>query len=96
MGAGLAPGAVKHATTGALAGMTPLLEQIRSWAGIREKTLGVFYRRSRPFLHFHEDPAGLFADLNTGAQFERFPVNTPDDWDLLLAAIDRTMRAVGQ
>ena len=26
---------------------------------------------------FHEDPAGMFADLKRGADFERYAVNTP-------------------
>ena len=38
---------------------------------------GVFYIKSRAFLHFHEDPAGFFCDirLDPSAGFERFPVN---------------------
>jgi hypothetical protein len=36
----------------------------------------VFTLRSRAFLHFHEDPAGVFADLRMGADFERFRVTT--------------------
>jgi hypothetical protein len=43
---------------------------------LREKSRGVFYRGSRAWLHFHEDPAGLFADVRVGQGFERFPVNT--------------------
>jgi hypothetical protein len=37
----------------------------------------VFYRGSRAFLHFHEDPAGLFADVRTadGSDFERLKVD---------------------
>ncbi|HEV2098283.1 MAG TPA: hypothetical protein VGR45_05085 [Stellaceae bacterium] len=56
--------------------------------GIKEKKLGIFYRRSKSFLHFHEDPMGLFADLSAGTDFDRFPVNTKQEWKALLAAID--------
>ena len=81
---------MKHASAAALHGLSELLEQIRVKEGIREKSLGVFYRGPKAFLHFHEDPAGLFADLRVGAEFERFPVNTKKEWKALLTAIDRT------
>jgi len=37
---------------------------------------GLFYRKSAAFLHFREDPAGLFAELRVDGAFEWFPVNT--------------------
>jgi hypothetical protein len=82
---------VKHATSAALASLSDLLDQIRAKDGIKEKKLGIFYRKSKSFLHFHEDPAGLFADLTVGADFERYPVNTPREWTVLLASIDRVL-----
>ncbi|HEY2145548.1 MAG TPA: hypothetical protein VGH12_05715 [Steroidobacteraceae bacterium] len=82
---------MKHATPAALNGLSDLLRQIRSKDGIQEKKPGIFYRKSRSFLHFHEDPAGIFADLRIGAEFERYPVNTPPEWRALLAAIDRAL-----
>ena len=82
---------MRHAGAVALHGLSELLEQIRVREGIKEKSLGIFYRRSKAFLHFHEDPAGLFADLSVGAQFERYPVNTKNEWKALLAAIDRAL-----
>jgi hypothetical protein len=82
---------MKHADAAALQGLSDLLEQIRIKEGIREKKLGIFYRKSKSFLHFHEDPAGLFADLRMGAEFDRFPVNTKKDWKVLLTAIDRAL-----
>jgi hypothetical protein len=54
-------------------------EQVRAKEGIIEKKLGVFYRKSNAFLHFHEDPAGLFADLKAGTDFDRYPVNTKNE-----------------
>jgi hypothetical protein len=84
---------MKHAGAGVLRGLSDWLDQIRVKEGIREKTLGVFYRKSKPFLHFHEDPAGLFADLSMGADFDRYPVNTKKEWKVLLLAIDRALAA---
>ena len=82
---------MKHAGVAALHGLSELLEQIRIKAGIKEKSFGVFYRKSKAFLHFHEDPAGLFADLRVGADFDRYPVNTKKDWKALLRAVDRAL-----
>jgi hypothetical protein len=82
---------MKHATAAALQVLSDLLDQIREKEGIREKKLGIFYRKSKSFLHFHEDPAGLFADLSAGANFDRYPVNTKQEWQALLKAIDRAL-----
>lgn len=82
---------MKHASAAALHRLSELLEQIRAREGIKEKKLGIFYRNSKSFLHFHEDPAGLFADLTRGADFTRFAVNTQKERRLLLKAIDRAL-----
>jgi hypothetical protein len=82
---------MKHAGAAALQGLSELLEQIRVKEGIKEKKLGIFYRKSKAFLHFHEDPAGLFADLSADADFARYPVNTKREWRALLAAIDQAL-----
>lgn len=82
---------MKHAGTAALHALSELLEQIRAKEGVKEKKLGIFYRRSKSFLHFHEDPAGLFADLSAGPDSIRYPVNTQKEWRALLAAIDRAL-----
>jgi hypothetical protein len=41
-----------------------------------EKKRGVFYLKSRSFLHFHEDPKGMFADIREagGDDFDRIDV----------------------
>jgi hypothetical protein len=82
---------MKHASASALQGLSDLLEQIRGKEGLRERKLGIFYRKSRSFLHFHEDAAGLFADLSVGADFDRYPVNTKKEWKVLLTAVDRAL-----
>jgi hypothetical protein len=82
---------MKHATLATLEQLTDLLVQIRARDGIKEKKIGIFYRKSKAFLHFHEDPAGVFADLNIGTDFERFPLNTPHEREALLSAIDRAL-----
>jgi hypothetical protein len=84
---------MKHATAAALQVLSDLLDRIREKEGIREKKLGIFYRKSKSFLHFHEDPAGLFADLSAGVNFDRYPVNNQQEWKALLKAIDRALDA---
>jgi hypothetical protein len=54
---------MKHASTAAMTALEPVLTELRGLEGIQERKRGVFYRKSTAFLHFHEDPAGLFADL---------------------------------
>jgi hypothetical protein len=83
---------MKHATDETLRRLSDLLYQIRAKDGINEKKLGIFYRNSKAFLHFHEDPAGLFADLKVAADFDRYPVNTKREWTTLLSAIDRALK----
>jgi hypothetical protein len=80
---------MKHATRGALHRLSDLFIQIRTRKGLQERKPGIFYKKSKAFLHFHEDPAGMYADLSAVAEFERYPVNTKKQWEALLRAIDR-------
>jgi hypothetical protein len=80
---------MKHATDVALDALEDLLDQIRAAGALTERKRGVFYKRSSAFLHFHEDPAGFFADLKAGAVWERLPVNTARERRALLQAIAR-------
>ena len=84
---------MKHAGPAALETLAPLLEKLRKRTAMREKKTGVFYLRSSAFLHFHEDPAGLFADTKIGADFTRMRVSTKAEQKELLAAIDRFLKA---
>ena len=74
---------MKHAGSAALDALDPLIERLRAISSLKEKSRGVFYLKSRAFLHFHEDPRGLFADLRTadGRDFERFQVDETSSWD---------------
>jgi hypothetical protein len=67
---------MRHATDAALDRLEPLLEALRAIPELHERKRGVFYRKSQAFLHFHEDPAGLFCDLKNGREFERHRVST--------------------
>jgi hypothetical protein len=82
---------MKHAGTAALDRLEPLLARLRQFAPLKERGRGVFYLKSKAFLHFHEDPAGLFADLRgpNDHDFERFQVDTPEAQDALMALTRR-------
>jgi hypothetical protein len=87
---------MKHAGAETLDTLADLLDEIRRQAELREPKRGTFYRKSSGFLHFHEDPAGLFADLKLGSEYQRFRVNTPAERRALLQRIARLTRDVGR
>ena len=82
---------MKHAGTAALDQLEPLLTEIRQRQGLKERSRGVFYRKGQAWLHFHEDPAGLFADLKDGGDWRRFEVSAADAQPALLAALDASL-----
>lgn len=55
---------MRHARDQDLDRIEPLLVAVRTLPGLVEKKRGIFYRKSRGFLHFHEDPKGMFADIS--------------------------------
>lgn len=83
---------MRHPSPAALDQLEPLLVRLRVVEGLVEKKRGVFYRRSRAFLHFHEDPTGMHADVRLNESFERFRVETPAEQEGLLAAIIDVLR----
>jgi len=56
-----------------------------------EKKRGVFYFKSRSFLHFHEDPAGIFADVKVDGDWTRRPIASEAAKRKLLADVRRYM-----
>ncbi len=83
---------MKHATAAALDRLEPLLATLRDLPGLKEKSRGSFYLKSTAFLHFHEDKAGLFADIRgANGAFTRHRVETEDE----RAAFVRIARARG-
>ena len=81
---------MKHATPAVLDTIEPLLARLRALP-LKEKGRGLFYLKSRAFLHFHEDPMGLFADIRAsdGKDFDRVPVDTAEAQDALVALARR-------
>jgi hypothetical protein len=86
---------MKHAGPAVLATLEPLLEQVRKHTVLRERKLGAFYYKSKGFLHFHEDPAGIFADvkLGPGPEFVRLRATTRAEQRELLTRIAKYLDA---
>lgn len=86
---------MKHATPVALDALEALLGELRAEPALTERKRGVFYRKSSAFLHFHEDPAGFFADVKSSPVWERLPVNAPAERRALLRLVRRVLKATG-
>ena len=83
---------MKHAGPAALDALEPLLERIRALPGLKENARGTFYLKSRAFLHFHEDPAGLFADVRlAGDDFTRLRVTDFAEQDELMRRLEAAL-----
>ncbi len=83
---------MKHADRTALESLAPLLAQVRERVPpLKEPGAGRFYLKSVAFLHFHHDPAGLFADLKVNGAWQRYPVNSAADYRILLEALDQQL-----
>jgi hypothetical protein len=67
---------MKHASAATLRQIQPLLAELRALPGLKEKSAGTFYRGGSAFLHFHEDPAGLFVDIKVGGNWMRRAINS--------------------
>ena len=83
---------MKHASTETLKSLDSLLEKLRRREVLREKRTGAFFVESRAFLHFHEDPKGLFADVLLVEDWSRLPVNTRRQQEVLLGRVDRFLK----
>ncbi|MGA7871796.1 MAG: hypothetical protein WCA22_12965 [Candidatus Binatus sp.] len=85
---------MKHAGPDALDRLEPILVEIRQLGGLKERKRGAFYCGGAGFLHFHEDPAGFFADLKIGADFVRFPLNSKTETQAFLRRAAGALNAV--
>ena len=75
---------MRHARAQALDRLEPLLQQIRAAGVLKEKSRGCFYLKSKGWLHFHEDAAGLFADVQGAhGDFDRLEVDVAGERELL-------------
>ena len=88
---------MKHAGDETLRLLASLLASLRQLPGMTERKPGIFYVKSKAYLHFHEDAAGLFADVKLSEnEFDRFPVNTKQERELLLALVSKNRSTHGE
>ena len=73
--------------------LEPFLAELRQrHPQLREKSSGSFYVKSKGYLHFHEDPAGIFADVKLDLiEFTRYRATTAKEQRALLARIERSL-----
>ena len=82
---------MKHAGPEALDSLEDVLAAVRRHAGPREKGRGIFYLRGNAFLHFHEDPAGPFADLKVAGAWVRLRAATKRERAKVLREVARAL-----
>ncbi len=83
---------MKHAGAATLAQLDDLLREVRKRPQLRERTPGSFYVKSRGYLHFHEDPAGIFADVKLDfVEFTRLRATTRTEQRALVSKIDKSL-----
>ena len=83
---------MRHITPARLGTIEELLVRLRAIDSLVERSPGVFYVRSRAFLHFHEDGDDVYADVRlAGDGFDRRRVTTRREQQSLVAAIRRVM-----
>ena len=82
---------MRHARPEDLDRLEPLLVRLRAFPTLTERSRGVFYRKSRAFLHFHADPAGLFADVRAADGFERIKVDEAAGAASLVAQVKKLL-----
>jgi hypothetical protein len=87
---------MKHASAETPRQLEPLLERLRALPALSlsERRPRIFYRGASAFLHFHEDPAGVFADAKLdGRAFSRFKLNGLLNNEELLAKVSASLSA---
>ena len=83
---------MRHARDTDLDRIEPLLAQLRAIDGLTESSRGVFYRRSKAFLHFHADGDDTYADVRIDSdEFERTRATTKAEQRALVAAVKRSL-----
>jgi hypothetical protein len=87
---------VRHARDEDLDRIEPLLGRLRQLGALKERKRGCFYFKSKGFVHFHEDPKGMFADLRQidSRDDRRLKVDTPEEHDALIEQARRILAAL--
>jgi hypothetical protein len=77
-----------------LACITPLLEVLRAYPELHEVRPTAFHLHDRDFIHFHDEPAGIFADVRLAKGRVRLPVSTHAEQSECLARIEHHLSSI--
>jgi hypothetical protein len=75
--------------------IAPLLRILRANPALSEVRPTVFHLDGRDFVHFHDDPDGVVADVRPAKGVVRVPVSSPEGQAELLDQIDECLSSVG-
>jgi hypothetical protein len=88
---------LRHARDEDLDRIEPVLIRLRALGALKERKRGCFYFKSKGFVHFHEDPKGMFADLRQidSRNDRRIKVDTAAEQDALIEQAKKILAALG-
>lgn len=89
---------MRHARDEDLDRIEPLLVRLRQLGTLKERKRGCFYFKSRGFVHFHEDPKGMFADLRQvdARDDRRMKVDTLKEQDALVTQARKVLTSLSR
>jgi len=82
---------MKSSTLEALA---PLLAVLRAHSALQEVRPATFHLDGRGFVHFHEGPEGVFADVLLAKGRVHMPVSSPAEQAELMERIDQVLESL--
>jgi hypothetical protein len=87
---------LRHARDEDLDRIEPVLIRLRALGALKERKRGCFYFKSKGFVHFHEDPKGMFADLRQidSRNDRRIKVDTAAEQDALIEQAKKVLAAL--
>ena len=82
---------MKESTLEALA---PLLKVLRAHPALHEIRPATFHLKGRNFVHFHEEPEGVFADVLLAKGRVHMPVSSPTEQAEFLQRIGQVLESL--
>jgi hypothetical protein len=64
-----------HTKAEDLADLSNELQAVRDLQSIKEKSVGIFYFKAVPFLHFHDEDGARWADLKIGSDWVKLKID---------------------
>jgi hypothetical protein len=74
--------------------LATLLNVLRGYSVLQEVRPTAFHLGGRDFIHFHEEPDGLFADVRLSKGRLRMPVSTSSEQAQMLDRIDQILSSL--